>query len=319
MSLQFVADVGGTNIRLAQVVDGELAHIKKYLCNDFATIGEAIQAYFGEFPGQTFRAGCIAIACPVDQDLIKMTNHHWQFSKSQLREELGLEALPVINDYTAIAMSLPKLTEEHKAKIGGGEVVPDAPIAVFGPGTGLGVGHLLKTDSGWLCADGEGGHVDFAPNDEQELVIWRFLRDKYGHASAEEVLSGRGIVQIYQALAEHRGDFADLTDPADITERAVQNRCPLCVATLEQFCKVMGSFGGNLALNLGTHGGVYIAGGIAPRFVEFVKNSEFRQRFEAKGRFANYVSAIPTFIITEPEHGLIGTAAYLEQHTGVKQ
>ncbi|MDF2178765.1 glucokinase [Aliiglaciecola sp. CAU 1673] len=314
MNAKFVADVGGTNIRLAQVVNGQLTAIQKYLCNDYATINDAITAYTASYPDLDFRAGCIAIACPVDKDLIKMTNHHWQFSKAALKEALKLDWLDVINDYTAIAMSLPVLADDQKEQIGGGKAEPNKSIAVFGPGTGLGVGHLIPASSGWQCLDGEGGHVDFAPVDETDVVIWRFLTKKYGHASAEEVLSGRGIVQIYQAIAEHSGRFADLTDPADITERALLNRCDLCVATLNQFCKVMGSFGGNLALNLGTFGGVYIAGGIAPRFVDFLKASEFRERFEYKGRFKDYVAAIPTYVITEPEHGLIGTAAYLEQH-----
>ncbi|GGD64187.1 glucokinase [Lacimicrobium alkaliphilum] len=314
MKASFVADVGGTNIRLAKVIDGQLSDIEKYLCNDFDTISDAIEHYCSGHADTEFVAGCIAIACPVDKDVIKMTNHHWQFSKSQLQQDLGLNWLGVINDYTAISMSLPQLSGDQKLQIGGGAPVENQPIAVFGPGTGLGVGHLVMTTEGWMSLDGEGGHVDFAPTDEMDLVVWQFLRTKYGHASAEEVLSGRGLVQIYQAIAEHQERFADLTEPADITERALGNRCDLCVATLHQFCRIMGSFAGNLALNLGTFGGVYIAGGIASRFVDFLVHSEFRTRFEAKGRFAPYVADIPTYLITEPEHGLIGTSAYLTQH-----
>ncbi|GAA0347803.1 glucokinase [Bowmanella denitrificans] len=314
MKAQFVADVGGTNIRLAQVVDGGISQVRKYLCNDYPSIGDAIRAYTQSFPQLQFNAGCIAIACPVDKDLIKMTNHHWQFSKAALKDELALDCLEVINDYTAISMSLPVLSAEQKVQIGGGQVQAGQNIAVFGPGTGLGVGHLTAVDDGWQCLDGEGGHVDFAPVDELDLAIWRFLNKKHGHASAEEVLSGRGLVQIYQALAEHFDKPALQTEPADITCLAIRGECELCEATLQQFCRVMGSFGGNLALNLATFGGVYIAGGIVPRFVEFLQRSEFRQRFEAKGRFQHYVQAIPTFVITEPDHGLIGTAAYLTQH-----
>ncbi|WP_088330698.1 glucokinase [Lacimicrobium sp. SS2-24] len=314
MNASFVADVGGTNIRLAKVVDGQLCDVQKFLCNDFDSINDAIEHYFSKHPDSQFEAGCIAIACPVDKDIIKMTNHHWQFSKRQLQQDLGLSWLDVINDYTAISMSLPELSDEQKLQIGGGAAVENQPIAVFGPGTGLGVGHLVMGPQGWISLDGEGGHVDFAPADNMDVVVWQYLRNKYGHASAEEVLSGRGLVQIYQAIAEHQGRFADLTEPSDITERALSNRCDLCVATLHQFCRVMGSFAGNLALNLGTFGGVYIAGGIASRFSDFLVQSEFRTRFEAKGRFASYVAGIPTYLITEPEHGLIGTAAYLTQH-----
>ena len=187
-------------------------------------------------------------------------------------------------------------------------------IAVFGPGTGLGVKHLTHTSQGWLALDGEGGHVDFAPVDEVDIAIWKFLTDKLGHASAEEVLSGRGLVHIYQAIAKYKGLLAPLDEPADITERALDGSCALSVATLSQFCKILGSFAGNLALNLGTRGGVYVGGGIAPRFTNFIKQSDFRLRFEAKGRFRDYVAGIPTFIITEPDHGLIGAMAYLNQN-----
>lgn len=314
MSGRFVADVGGTNIRLAREVHGELKDIKKYLCNDYDHIADVIELYIAQFPDIRFRAGCIGIACPVNDDMIKMTNHHWQFSVKALQEKFQLDWLEVINDYTAVAMSLPVLKDNQKEQIGGGEAVEKQNIAVFGPGTGLGVGHLVPIESGWQSLDGEGGHVDLAPVDENDLIVWRYLREKYGYASAEEAMSGRGLIQIYQALAHDRGLPSEFTNPADVTQRAIAGTCDLCVAALNQFCAIMGTFAGNLALGLGTHGGVYIAGGIAQRFVEFLRESKFRERFESKGRFRDYVSGIPTFVITEPDHGLIGAAAYLEQN-----
>ncbi|GAA0852532.1 glucokinase [Aliiglaciecola litoralis] len=315
MTARFVADVGGTNIRIAQIEgSSSLSHIKKYLCNDFATIEEAIKHYFSHYPDVSFSYGCIAIACPVSGDWVKMTNHSWEFSIEKLTAALGLDWLGVINDFTSVAHSLPVLGDEQKIQIGTGTVKEKANIAVFGPGTGLGVDHLTFTDKGWKALDGEGGHVDFAPQDENEFAIWHFLKKKLGHVSAEEVLSGRGILHIYQGLADHRQLPATLTQPAQITQKAVDQECELCLATLQQFCKIMGSFAGNLALNLGTAGGVYIGGGIAARFVDFIQNSDFRARFEDKGRFSHYVATIPTFIITEPDHGLIGAAAYLEQN-----
>jgi len=313
MSAAFVADVGGTNIRLARVESGQLFDIQKFLCSDFEHISDVIQQYFARFEHLEFNAGCIAIACPTENDWIKMTNHHWQFSVNETRKLLGLDYLDVINDYTAISMSLPVLSADQKVQIGAGEIVGSAVKAVFGPGTGLGVGALVPDTKGWSCLDGEGGHVDFAPIDEKDLVIWRYLTEKYGHASAEEVLSGRGLVNIYQALASYDGISPVLTEPAQITQQALEQTCDLCVKSLKQFCRIMGSFAGNLALSTGAHGGVYIAGGIVPRFVDYFKQSEFRTRFEAKGRFRQYVAAIPTYIITEPDHGLLGAAAYLQQ------
>lgn len=312
MSAKFVADVGGTNIRIAQVEQGKLLNIKKYLCNDFPDIDSAIKTYFDSLPEINFTYGCIAIACPVPGDWVKMTNHYWEFSIQALTQSLELTWLGVINDFTSVAHSLPVLDETQKVQIGPGTVKPEANIAVFGPGTGLGVDHLTWTNSGWKALDGEGGHVDFAPQDEDEFAIWRYLKNKLGHVSAEEVLSGRGIVQIYQGLAAQQQVPAVLDEAAEITAKALSNECALCRQTLDQFCKIMGSFAGNLALNLGTAGGVYIGGGIASRFVEHVRNSEFRARFEDKGRFRHYVSTIPTFIIVEPDHGLLGASAYLD-------
>ncbi|MEP1448800.1 MAG: glucokinase [Paraglaciecola sp.] len=314
MMARFVADVGGTNIRLALIENGSLSHIKKYLCSDYKTINGAIEAYIAEFPDLEFTAGCLGVACPVTADLVSMTNNHWQFSISQLKTELGLHWLGVINDFTAVAHAVTVLTDQQKEQVGQGQSVDLDNIAVFGPGTGLGVKHLTHTAGGWLALDGEGGHVDFAPIDEVDIAIWQFLTDKMGHASAEEVMSGRGLVHIYQAIAKYKNLAAPLDDPADITERALDGSCALSEATLNQFCKILGSFAGNLALNLGTRGGVYIGGGIAPRFTNFIKQSDFRKRFEAKGRFRDYVAGIPTFIITEPDHGLIGAMAYLNQN-----
>ena len=311
---KFVADVGGTNIRLAQLDNGALSHVEKFLCKDFDNIDGAIQAYFALFPEVQFDAGCIAIACPVPGDWVKMTNHTWAFSIKELTNQLGLKWLGVINDFTSVAHSLPVLGEDQKVQIGAGTAKANANIAVFGPGTGLGVDHLTMTAQGWKALDGEGGHVDFAPQDENDFAIWHYLKKKLGHVSAEEVMSGRGIVNIYEGLAEHSQQAALYNDPAIITTKAVNQECELCELTLKQFCRIMGSFAGNLALNLGTAGGVYIGGGIAPRFIEFIRRSDFRARFEDKGRFSHYVANIPTFIITEPDHGLLGAAAYLDQN-----
>ncbi|WP_438865026.1 glucokinase [Neptunicella sp.] len=315
MTARFVADVGGTNIRLAREVKGQLADIKKYLCNDFATIADVIKLYCDSLPEHDFVAGCIAIACPVSGDKVKMTNHYWEFSIEQTRQNLGLQNLMVINDYTAISMSLPVLSEQQKVKIGGGEPVENGTMAVFGAGTGLGVGHLIPITEGWKAMPGEGGHVDFAPIDDNDLYIWQFLRKHHGHVSAEQLISGPGLLQIYQALAEKNAVVPDAcSSPAEVTNRALDGSCAVCVEALQQFCRVMGSFAGNLALNMGTFGGVYIAGGIAQRFVDFVCHSEFRQRFEDKGRLKHYVQNIPVYLIVEPDHGLMGAAAYLEQN-----
>lgn len=312
---RFVADVGGTNIRLALIENGRIAKIEKYLCADFESIGEAISHFQKRTIDGTFSAGCIAIACPVIHDLVKMTNHTWVFSKLALKEELGLDSLFVINDFTAVAHSLPTLNHNQVIQIGPGSAKENGNIAVFGPGTGLGVEHLTWTGAGWQTLDGEGGHVDFAPNDEADIIVWQYLKQKLGRVSAEEVLSGRGIVNIYSALCLNKGLTPTITEPSEVTKAGLDGTDEMAVLAINQFCKVMGSFAGNLALNLCTSGGIFIGGGVTSHLGEFFINSEFRERFEAKGDFEHYVKDIPTYIINEPDHGLLGALAFLTQQT----
>ena len=311
----FVADVGGTNIRLAVLEDGKLLDIKKYLCADFETIDAAIQHYFDSISNVLFDVGCIAIACPVNDDWVKMTNHTWAFSIQALKSQLNLNWLGVINDFAAVAHSLPVLNDSQIIQLGEGHRNPKGNIAVFGPGTGLGVEHLTMTSQGWQTLDGEGGHVDFAPCDENDVVIWRYLQSLHGRASAEEVMSGRGIVNIYSAFCEHAGLTPEFTEASQITHAAQQNTCEISLKTVNQFCRVMGNFAGNLALNLATTGGVFIGGGIATRLLDYLEQGDFRSAFENKGQFAHYVKPIPTYLIVEPDHGLLGAGAFLTQQT----
>ena len=315
MSQKFVADVGGTNIRVARVTETGVTDIKKYMCNDFASIDLAISQYFAEMPEYQFTEGCIGIACPVLGDQVVMTNHSWAFSQNALCSQLKLDSLFVINDFTAVAHSLPVLSDSQVVQIGDGTAKAGGNVAVFGPGTGLGVEHITMTSTGWQTLDGEGGHVDFSPVDETDVVVWRHLQKSFGRASAEEVMSGRGLHNIYTALAQDAGKEATFAEPAQITEAALAGNCDISAATLTQFCRIMGSFAGNLALNMATTGGIFIGGGIANRFPEFIQNSDFRARFEAKGQMKHYVKDIPTYLIAEPDHGLLGAAAYLQQHT----
>jgi glucokinase len=313
-SFGLVADVGGTNIRLSLVslVTGELDEIKSYLCKDFPTILDVFREYLS---GKDVKVqhGCIDVACPVDDDLVELTNNHWKFSKEGLCRDLALETLHVINDYTAIAMSIPGLGSRQRIKIGGGEPVEKGSIAVFGPGTGLGVAFLKLFNQQWVCFEGEGGHVDFAPHSELEDFMLNRLRKGHQHVSSERFMAGPGLIHIYQSIMAFHGETPEELVPAEITRRAVEGKDKRCQETLSLFCEMLGSFAGNLALTIWASGGVYIAGGIAPRITEFIGRSGFRDRFEAKGRFKDKIKSIPTYIITEPQPGLLGTAAYLMQ------
>ena len=192
------------------------------------------------------------------------------------------------------------------------------PVAIYGAGTGLGVAHLVRAGDAWLSLPGEGGHVDFAANSEEEDAVLQVMRQELGHVSAERLLSGSGLVNLYRSLVLADGRTPETLQPKDVTERALADSDTDCRRALSLFCVLMGRFGGNLALNLATFGGVYIAGGIVPRFLAFFRDSGFRVAFEDKGRFQSYLKEIPVYLITHDQPGLLGAGAYLRQSLGIK-
>ncbi len=329
-NINLIADIGGTNIRIAQAAsisdasnsdEIEINNIETYQCKAFSSLAEVLTHYI-EVKGlnNCVINACFAIACPVDNDLISMTNLPWQFSQKELKQALKLNTLSFINDYTAIAMAIPLLSDDQKVKIGGGSSVAGKPISVCGPGTGLGVANLIPVTiagkSQWQCISGEGGHIDFAAVNDTEQQVLNFIQTIKKRVSYEQLLSGYGLEQIYQALL-FINQGIEITTVKDkllakeITEKAINGTCKVCEQTLTLFCDVLGSFAGNLALIMNSQGGVYIAGGIVPRFIDYLKASEFRARFEAKGRLAYITEQAPTYVITEQQPGLLGAAACL--------
>ncbi|WP_241647460.1 glucokinase [Rosenbergiella metrosideri] len=312
-----VGDVGGTNARLAlcDVANGLISQIDTFPTSDYPSLEAVIRQYLGQQHIDVVDA-CIAIACPVKGDWIAMTNHRWAFSIQAMKENLQFEHFEVINDFTAVSMAIPMLGENDVLKFGGDEPVADKPIAIYGAGTGLGVSHLVHVDKRWVPLPGEGGHVDFAPNSEEEDQILEVLREEMGHVSAERVLSGAGLVNLYRGIVKADNREPAELKPREVSERALEDSCIDCRRALSLFCVIMGRFGGNLALTLGTFGGVYIAGGIVPRFLEFFKASGFRAAFEDKGRFRDYVKDIPVYMITHEQPGLLGAGAHMRQTLG---
>ncbi|WP_380179609.1 glucokinase [Kalamiella sp. sgz302252] len=312
-----VGDVGGTNARLAlcEVENGAVSQAKTFSTADYDSLEAVIRFYLAE-QQQDVTDGCIAIACPITDDWVEMTNHDWAFSTSKMKANLGFEHLEIINDFTAVSMAIPMLTEQDVMQFGGGAPVKDKPVAVYGAGTGLGVAHLVHVDKRWVSLPGEGGHVDFAANSEEEDLILEVLRAELGHVSAERVLSGAGLVNLYRAIVKADNRVPENLKPKDVSQRALEDSCTDCRRALAMFCVIMGRFGGNLALTMGTFGGVYIAGGIVPRFLEFFKASGFRAAFEDKGRFKDYVQNIPVYLITHDKPGLLGAGAHLRQTLG---
>lgn len=317
--LNLVADIGGTNIRLALTdTSNNITNIETFQCAKFKSLFEVINQYLSKKKMHgTYENACLAIAAPVDHDIISMTNLPWQISQKQLKEQLKLKSLYFINDFSAIAMAIPFLNDEQKQQIGHCEPTVGKAISVCGPGTGLGVATLIAVDDKWHCLSGEGGHSDFAPVDELEMKILHYLQTIKKRVSYEQLLSGYGLEQIYQALISiNQNDInvaVELLSAENISSRAVDNSCSVCYQALSIFCRVLGSFAGNLALTMNSLGGVYIAGGIVPKFIEFLQQSDFRLRFETKGRLSTLTKQAPTYIIKEKQPGLLGASAYLNQ------
>jgi glucokinase len=311
-----VGDIGATNARFGLVApDGAILHSETFGCADFATIGEAIAAYLHHRGGlPTPRQGALAIAAPITGgDLVRMTNHPWSFSVAGLRDMLGFTRLEIINDFTAVALAVPHLTESDRFAVGGGAPVAGMPVAVLGPGSGLGCSGLVRAGNRRVALTAEGGHATMAPADDRESAVLTQMRRHFDHVSAERCLSGPGIVNLYQSLAALDGVPAAAYTAAQITDPETIANDKLCREATAMFCAMLGTVAGNLALTLGAQGGVYIAGGIIPRFGARFAESGFRARFEAKGRMRAYLAAIPTYVITHPLAAFVGCAAALAE------
>ncbi|MEN9543346.1 MAG: hypothetical protein RLZZ598_179 [Pseudomonadota bacterium] len=313
-SPRLIADIGGTYARFAlELTQGEFTQIASLRCADHADFHAAVSAYLATLPTATrVEHAAVAIANPVDGDQVRMTNYHWQFSIEAMRQQLGLETLVVVNDFTALAMSLPRLGARELRQVGGGESSKHGVIGLLGSGTGLGVSGLIPAGDGWISLGSEGGHSCFSPRDEREIAVLRYAWKFFEHVSFERLLSGPGLELMYRALADHAGAPLEPLSAPEITQRGLDASDPVCVTTLDVFCSLLGTAAANLAVTLGALGGIYIGGGIVPRLGEYFDRSLFRTRFEDKGRFSAYVAAIPTYVITAEHATFTGASAILE-------
>ena len=317
-SPRLLADIGGTYARFAiEGAPGRLLHMASLRCAEHADFHAAISAYLGGLaPDALGTAGglehaAVAIANPVEGDQVRMTNYHWQFSIEQMRQRLGLQTLVVVNDFTALAMALPRLGPGQRRQVGGGEPVERSVLGVLGAGSGLGVSGLIPAADGWVALGTEGGHASFAPRDEREIAILRYALQRFPHVSFERLLSGPGLELIDAALRERAGLAAQPLPAPEITRRALDGSDPVCAEALEAFCAILGTAAANLAVTLGAMAGVYIGGGIVPRLGEYFDRSPFRSRFEDKGRFRDYLRAIPTYVVTAENATFMGASAIL--------
>lgn len=316
MNHYLVADIGGTNARLGLVTaeGNEVFGIEQLSNKDYPHLIDVVHQYLSRAQCIVVpKKACFAVASPVAGDRIDFTNNSWSFSVQELREQLGLEYLKVINDFEAVALSIPYLGPREVFRVGGGEALPHHTIAVMGPGTGLGMAALVPNNPKPLPLATEGGHACFAPQDEIEAHIAMRVRQRSGFCSNEDVLSGGGLVAIYQGLCDWHKEVPLYHHAADIVTHATQGDDDLSRKALDKFCAILGSVAGDFALQMGAKGGVFIAGGIVPRFRDFLAQSSFRERFVSKGRFRSYLEAIPTSLIIAPQPGLIGAASVFDE------
>jgi glucokinase len=299
--MDLMADIGATNTRCALLNDkGQELAPQVFENADFTGVAGILSVYLDHRRASDRpKRAALAVAAPISGDHVQMINIDWRFSQVELKQTLGLQRLLVYNDFAAIAWALPRLGPADLHGIGGGTATPRATLAALGPGSGIGVSALVPAADGWAVVTGEGGHVSMPALTREEQDVIALLRDRFGHCSAERVLSGPGLVNLYVALAELAGRGQPTVVAEDVTKLAKQGE-PLARKTLSMFFAMLGTVAGDIALTLGARGGLYIAGGIVPRLVDALDKSEFRARFEAKGRYRSYLAPIPTYLITAP-------------------
>jgi glucokinase len=311
--LGFVADIGGTNARFA-TIDPEtlaLSSPKTYPSRNFGSLPSAVAAYVATLPTRP-RIGCIAVAGPIAGQAVRLTNLGWSSTLDELRSVSGVDRLVLVNDFEALALSLPLLGEADLLPIGMAAGELGGARAVLGPGTGLGVAGLVRTPSAWKAVPSEGGHASFSARDVHELAILRRLRPAGHHVSAEHVLSGPGLVRLYSALATRGARAEPAPTPEHIVRMAEAGTDPSAVRAIALFASWLARFAGDVALMFGARGGVYLGGGIPPKIRFALTGKEFRASFEEKGRLSEYLSSVPVSVILAADAGLRGAGVAMQ-------
>ena len=309
-----VGDIGGTNARfaLANHTHPGFRKVLELKCADFETPADAIRHYLSAVGANAPDAVCLAAAGPIVDDIIDVTNNHWRVDAESLAQEFDVDAMRLVNDFEAIAYSIPFMSAEERHAIGGPPGVSLANrsfnVAILGPGTGLGVAGLIGRGGALVPVTGEGGHVGFAPESSLQSQVIEVLRRRFERVSAERLVAGSGIVNLYAALAEIRGEQVGDTDAAGIFAAARDGSSALAQETTRLFFELLGQVAGDLALTLGASDGVYVAGGIAKRYPDMLMDGHFREAFESKGRHRHIMERIPTYLITHEQPGLLGAA-----------
>lgn len=311
-----IGDIGGTNARFSILTDAQSAPVEfdNVRTADHANIDDAIEA--GIYAGTRLRprSTVLAVAAPVEGDEIELTNCPWVVRPHELNGRLGIEDVTVLNDFEAQALATIALGPEHLERIGGGgEPEPNGSRVILGPGTGLGVAGMVHARGLWIPVPGEGGHVDLGPRSERDLLVWPHLEPIEGRISGEQILCGRGLVNVAAAVALSRGETPRFVTPADVTAAALAGGDPVAVEALDIFVTCLGRLAGDLALVFMAHGGVYLSGGIAQKIVPALKTGPFRAAFEDKAPHGELLRQMPVSVLTHPRAALSGLAAYARE------
>jgi glucokinase len=310
---RLIADIGAKRVRFAlETAARQFESVSALAIADHADFHDCVAAYLRSIGNPSVQHAAMAVANPVDGDLVRMTNAPWQFSIEAARTKLNLRTLVVVNDFTALAMAVPGLRSDELRQVGGGDPREGSVLGVIGAGSGLGVSGVIPAEHGWVALGTEGGHTSFSPRNAREVAILEFAWKEFDHVSFERLLSGRGIELIYRALAKQQGSTVEPLAANDITQRALDGGDRIAHETLTAFCEILGTAAANLAVTLGARAGIYVGGAIVPRLGEFFDKSNFRQRFEDKGRFSEYLREIPTYVINAEQATFRGVSAVLD-------
>lgn len=320
---RLISDIGGTNARFCiEVSPYKYENIEKLDCRDYSSLTEAVKHYISlvRMDGKIVSAA-LAMPTPVVDDTILMVNSSWStFSIRKTRHELaalGIKNTLFINDWQAMALSIPHIPKNHLIQVGGDEPNTSRPIAALGAGTGLGMATLIchpKTGE-YLSLTAEGGRSSFAPTTEEESSLWRFVNKIHNHVSVERFLSGPGLQLTYEGLCHINGiTFDTIPTPSEIVEKGTSGEDQLCKRTVDVFCGIFGTFASNFAVMTNAFGGVYIGGGIIPNMINYFIQSDFRRRFEAKGRYRPFLEKMPVYIITEKYPAFLGASYALDTY-----
>ena len=317
---RLIADIGGTNARFAiETIKFKYEHTLVLACKDYKGLSDAINNYLVQVGfEQKIKNAAIALPSPEVQDIYQMVNSPWQaFSAKKTKQESDLDNLLLLNDFHALSLSIPFIARNNLIRLGGLRAPDETkPIAIIGPGTGLGMATLIKTPLGdYFSIPSEGGRSSFAPVNEEEIELWRFVHKRFSHVSFERFISGSGLQLIYEGLYSINKRVLDrLPEPSEIVDLGINNKDWISRQTVEIFCRMFGTVASNLAVIVNSFGGLYIGGGIVPKMVDFFIKSEFRSRFEDKGRYRPYLVNMPIYIIMEEFPAFLGASYALDTY-----